>query len=856
MSLCLRNTAPAGGRVRQVLSGQRRHNRSNSLTYQVLAFPSPNQDTLDNQRYSAEHLCKRDVRRHHLHHADNSRILARSSASLSHPQVACRGSHSTIELRTVVNVHVISDVISRATPPKNNPANPDRESSKRAILLAFSRLHCTSLRAWSPQQFTHKPRGRVAAPPSYLAMNDVADTKRGSQKYVRNQKTCSATWCAADAITPIFVAVMEIAVYIPILHMLPRRSMPLTFRSTFTLRKLGILLQANDCGRPLTIIRAEGACLTPQPYSNHANTHQSLRSTSRLLPRINRKTVAALTWATRVARAAPVNPIPRPKGVTKTKSKAALMNAAVRKTFNGVRESCCPRHPPWATLQMSTAGSASARIRRYSSAAGSMVLLAPMAESRYGAVSSRNAVVSTPRVTARNRPLSSALLLSPLRSLAFARATRLVVAMLKNAVSIKLISGSAKIAPNAGRPSFQISFISDWLMVLMIARRARPGVGVDLLKLRGVCPVTRRRTLLPTLGGRVAAQPVRAPGPPSAMPSGQADRRGVLLVRSCARCHEAAGDIARSAAAARGATNAPGTVAPLIQSRALAPGQGSHRRGDHARSAAEALQSRRGGGRLCFAPVCAAGRVSSLSNCSGSKARAARAFNAAAKEAEGDGRAGPSRTCQGRAALDSSLPSSRNRALKGSRHSTPAEDNRGTRVGEQAGRRAAPYHCAPQPQDFSLGRPRRAQDVLRPARARPGDRRPAQEQPSERASQPASQPAALAFPERDTVKPTSLSRTRARGPPRRYPVPRGNRCWRPEGGALMYGRGFRGHSPQMDGAPPGSPSAAAIAYGGRNVWWTAPRQSRVALPPVRLAPASSRGRREGEAAAAASPPRA
>mmetsp|Transcript_8090 Transcript_8090/g.29863 ORF Transcript_8090/g.29863 Transcript_8090/m.29863 type:complete len:288 (-) Transcript_8090:1227-2090(-) len=278
---------------------------------------------------------------------------------------------------SVVNVHVISDVISRATPPKNNPANPDRESSKRAILLAFSRLHCTS-----------------------LAMNDVADTKRGSQKYVRNQKTCSATWCAADAITPIFVAVMEIAVYIPILHMLPRRSMPLTFRSTFTLRKLGIL--------------------------------QSLRSTSRLLPRINRKTVAALTWATRVARAAPVNPIPRPKGVTKTKSKAALMNAAVRKTFNGVRESCCPRHPPWATLQMSTAGSASARIRRYSSAAGSMVLLAPMAESRYGAVSSRNAVVSTPRVTARNRPLSSALLLSPLRSLAFARATRLVVAMLKN----------------------------------------------------------------------------------------------------------------------------------------------------------------------------------------------------------------------------------------------------------------------------------------------------------------------------------------------------------------------------------------------------------------------------------------
>ena len=67
--------------------------------------------------------------------------------------------------------------------------------------------------------------------------------------------------------------------------------------------------------------------------------------------------------------------------MTSHQSPTALTTPATRKMSSGVRASCCPRHPPCAEVQKSTAGMANARMRRYGTAAATRSGELPMAPS-------------------------------------------------------------------------------------------------------------------------------------------------------------------------------------------------------------------------------------------------------------------------------------------------------------------------------------------------------------------------------------------------------------------------------------------------------------------------------------------
>mmetsp|Transcript_6408 Transcript_6408/g.16340 ORF Transcript_6408/g.16340 Transcript_6408/m.16340 type:complete len:276 (-) Transcript_6408:583-1410(-) len=219
---------------------------------------------------------------------------------------------------------------------------------------------------------------RAGRRPWSRAMKLVAATNRGSTKYVRVQKICSATWCAAMVSVPSASAVMVIIVYTPMRHREPSSSMP------------------------LMAVMSRISCMVGSRQSAHCSGSMPRRLST------TRNTTALMYCAASVAHAAPASPMFKPALVTAKMSPKTFTTPAMRKMSSGVRASCCPRHPPCAEVQNSTAGMAKARMRRYGCAAVIRSGEHPIAASTWTLNRLRNRHVNPPKMTARMMEFASA----------------------------------------------------------------------------------------------------------------------------------------------------------------------------------------------------------------------------------------------------------------------------------------------------------------------------------------------------------------------------------------------------------------------------------------------------------------
>ena len=194
-------------------------------------------------------------------------------------------------------------------------------------------------------------------------------------------------------------AVIVIIVYTPMRHSDPRSNIPLTE----VMSRISPDVGRRQCDHRLGSIRFR-------------------ESTSR-------KTAAEKYCAASVAHAAPVNPRFKPDPLTAHTSPTTFTNPAHRKMRRGVFASCCPRQPPCAEVQNSTAGMAKARTRRYGAAAPTRSGEHPMTRSTSSAKTFSPTHVAPPNASARMVELANARRTVRLSPSAHARATIPVVVM-------------------------------------------------------------------------------------------------------------------------------------------------------------------------------------------------------------------------------------------------------------------------------------------------------------------------------------------------------------------------------------------------------------------------------------------
>mmetsp|Transcript_25612 Transcript_25612/g.84319 ORF Transcript_25612/g.84319 Transcript_25612/m.84319 type:complete len:370 (+) Transcript_25612:779-1888(+) len=173
--------------------------------------------------------------------------------------------------------------------------------------------------------------------------------------------------------------------------------------------------------------------------------------------------IAATYCAPSVASAAPWRPRLSPVGSTITKSPIRLKRPATRKMPSGVRASCCPRQPPCAHVHTSTAGMASARMRRYTSDWSRSAPCTPMAPSSDTPNVSSVADATMPHPAAMTTAFASVRFMADMSRSEPARATIPVVAIPRKVKSWKTTLKSAVFGPSAAssrlpnRPTHDVS---------------------------------------------------------------------------------------------------------------------------------------------------------------------------------------------------------------------------------------------------------------------------------------------------------------------------------------------------------------------------------------------------------------